>query len=516
MRIIVALLLTVFFNFAFAQTPELVIDFNPGSEGSRAYLDAAYLGDDIIMTIRNEDVGDEVALLKDGTISVLKDINSGPEDGDPRSHVNFNSQVYFSAFDEANGYAIWRTDGTPEGTVMDFDPGTSSANIRAMIVADNGNLYYNYDGKIFRCDGATHTEVFDGANLGFVFQQAAFNYSKYQNGIAFIVRNSNDSFTLYHIDDDEAVQLATTIEYDFFTDGYGVVPVVGGLTFNVADDGADDVLYYDEVAGTLSTVPIGGSASAAIRLFDTQEGSAIGYFANKGYYRYGGGEEPEKLYDVESIGLSQGQQLVAATRQGKAAFVADEGVFGDAYLVYTDGTSAGTNELREVQPYQSNMIQYGRYGFFADGTSNLFDPKIFQVDMEEGTVELVYSYNQSSNNTNSVRPLGVQDGFLYYFSNLDTDVGEELYRIELDIVSSTQPSLVSEQSYMITQQAEQITIAAPDENVKVNIVDSSGRLIVSTEVRTNTAFVPSLGVGIYYLTVSGGLGTTTKPIVVAN
>jgi len=513
MKVLYTLVVTAIYTVALAQQPELVSDFNPGAEDSYAFLDAAYLGDDIIMTIRTEAVGDEIAVLSDGVVSVLKDINPGPEDGDPRSHINFNNQVYFSAFDESNGYAIWRTDGTPEGTVMDFDPSETNANIRAMIVADDGNLYYNHDGKVYRCDGVDHVEVFDGASLGFVFQQGAFNYCKYEEGIAFIVKNDDDSFSVYHIQDDESTELARTEEYGFFTDGYGIMPVTGGLAFNVEDSGANDLFFYDAATATLTSVLVGGSTSAAIRIFDMENGTGIGYFNGKGYQSFSG-TETEKIFEASSIGVNQGQSIVVAIRNEHAAFVADEGVFGDAYLVYTDGTAAGTENLIEVQPYQSRMIQYGRYGFFADGTSNFFDPVIYQVDMEEGTVSEVYSYDQSSNNTNSIRPIGVQGGFLYYFSNLDQTVGTELYRIELDIVSAVDITSDSQLSYEVVQSGAGLQILSDDRSsVDVAIFSTSGTQILTSRVVTNSTFEFDVPTGLYYVQIRDSSGHSTKQVL---
>jgi ELWxxDGT repeat protein len=63
------------------------------------------------------------------TITTPKDATANSS---PRGFLTIGSTTYFVASDDANGDALWRTDGTPAGTtlVKDMNPGPSSGNVR--------------------------------------------------------------------------------------------------------------------------------------------------------------------------------------------------------------------------------------------------------------------------------------------------------------------------------------------------------------------------------------------------
>jgi len=72
--------------------------------------------------------GDGAAAVatKAGTVRV-KDINPGTGRSRPFGATIFNNAVYFSAFDAAGGFELWRSDGTEAGTVRvkDINPGAN-------------------------------------------------------------------------------------------------------------------------------------------------------------------------------------------------------------------------------------------------------------------------------------------------------------------------------------------------------------------------------------------------------
>jgi ELWxxDGT repeat protein len=77
-----------------------------------------------------------------GTVMV-KDINPGVNDSNPYHFTNINGTLYFGAKNGTNGHELWKSDGTPAGTVMvkDIRPGINSSD-PAYLTNVNGTLYF--------------------------------------------------------------------------------------------------------------------------------------------------------------------------------------------------------------------------------------------------------------------------------------------------------------------------------------------------------------------------------------
>jgi ELWxxDGT repeat protein len=104
--------------------------------------------------------------VSDGTLAgthLVQDINplitcdslgSNPGSGShpcgskPEHLANVNGTLYFAANDGTHGHELWRSDGTPEGTVLvkDIMPGSSSADPAYMtVLGGNRFLFSAYD-----------------------------------------------------------------------------------------------------------------------------------------------------------------------------------------------------------------------------------------------------------------------------------------------------------------------------------------------------------------------------------
>jgi len=54
------------------------------------------------------------------------DINPGPDPSSPNSLINLNGTLYFSAFQPATGFELWKLDGGGAVLVKDIEPGKLS------------------------------------------------------------------------------------------------------------------------------------------------------------------------------------------------------------------------------------------------------------------------------------------------------------------------------------------------------------------------------------------------------
>lgn len=79
-----------------------------------------------------------------GPGSALKEYFSGSSSADYHFPVNVNGVLYFSADDGIHGHELWRSDGTPEGTVLVKDlTGDSSAADPSLLTLANGRLLFH-------------------------------------------------------------------------------------------------------------------------------------------------------------------------------------------------------------------------------------------------------------------------------------------------------------------------------------------------------------------------------------
>lgn len=93
------------------------------------------------------DRGNGVELWKsDGTAggtSLVKDINSGPDNSSPSNIVCAGGRLYFAATDKSSGAELWSSDGTEEGTrrVADINAGPGSST-PSRLTSMRGTLFF--------------------------------------------------------------------------------------------------------------------------------------------------------------------------------------------------------------------------------------------------------------------------------------------------------------------------------------------------------------------------------------
>jgi trimeric autotransporter adhesin len=161
----VLLLSILLFQFpAFSQSFNLLKDINPGSAGS-SYFNATNVNG--ILYFRPDDGvhGDELWKSNGtpaGTV-LVKDINPGAAGSELQEFINVNGVLYFRANDGVHGTELWKSDGTTLGTLMvkDINPGPDGG-ILSTLFTSNGSVYFQAN------DGTHGTELWksDGTEAG--------------------------------------------------------------------------------------------------------------------------------------------------------------------------------------------------------------------------------------------------------------------------------------------------------------------------------------------------------------
>ena len=155
----------------------MVGDLTPGPAGSgiKGSFNLFSAGSYILFTMPTTAEGYEL-WRTDGTAagtSMVKDINPGTPGSEISTYSVYNNMVFFAAKTAANGTELWKTDGTGAGTqlVKDIRPGTESAlNISSGIATTNFFLMYPLNGKMLFLanDGVHGVEIWstDGTEPG--------------------------------------------------------------------------------------------------------------------------------------------------------------------------------------------------------------------------------------------------------------------------------------------------------------------------------------------------------------
>lgn len=480
---------------AFAQNPVLVQDFNTGENDSfsRFNFKGITYQEDLIFPIVGDEVGQEVAILKNGELSVLKDVNPGAASSQPKYFTEFKGKVFFSAFDETNGGALWITDGTTDGTTLFFDPGTHpTSRPEGLIVSASGYLYYTYDNELFRTDGEQNESIFSGVEFLTASVQNSNNYATYGEDVAFLTQAADDTVRLYAVEGSEAVLLGQTAETSNYADVFGLSEVKAGLIFGLDDsfnDDTDGTYVYQKSDESLSKIAI--NDNPVRRLHPFTDSLALAWVGGEGFFGLNGvtGEE-ELLHASSSVTSVQGAGIEHAVYQGKVAFAVAEGSFGDNFLVYSNGSAAGSQPLFEISTYFSNVLAAGKYAFIASGTSNGYEPELYYVNLEDGTYENFFNFSESSVEPDAVLLLGVQNNRLYFLSNLDTSIGRELYYLDLDVeVTTDVHDHLPEPAFQVKMMPSAFEVLADEfGQVQVRVYTQDGRLLESLQTPTHNLY----------------------------
>jgi ELWxxDGT repeat protein len=144
-----------------AQFPLLVKDVNPNG-GS--FTDQAFeIGDTTYLVINDSIVGNELWItnFKNGTTSIVKDINMGSNGSDPIIIGTTNHKLIFWAVDTTGKRNLWCSDGSPIGTFKLNDISTSAVNNKDYCQTDS-LVFFVPDNSVY----GKEIWVTDGSILG--------------------------------------------------------------------------------------------------------------------------------------------------------------------------------------------------------------------------------------------------------------------------------------------------------------------------------------------------------------
>lgn len=304
---------------------------------------------------------------------LVKDILPGDSNAAPDLLYNVNGTLFFNAMDEMHGRELWKSDGTPSGTVMikDILPGPSgsiahgSLNIPA---AMNGVLYFAANDsvhglEIWKSDGTeAGTMLVKDINPG-TGGSLPFNYTQV-NGTMYFTASDGNGNELWKTDGTSAgtVMVKNIAAGAASASPASLVNVNGTLFFWASDGVVGRELWKSDgtSAGTVLVKDIRTGSSNGV------DGSSRMYAMNGNvFFRAVNGTNGIELW--KSNGTSEGTVMVKDINPGSGNsittstntqyvhidtilyFIADNGSNG-AEMWRTDGTEGGTVMVKDIYP----------------------------------------------------------------------------------------------------------------------------------------------------------------------
>ena len=492
-----------------------------------------------------------------GNIQMVKNINGGASSV-PKPLFVFNNLLFFKATTTAEGEELWVTDGTESGTIMLKDIWLGNASSQVFETPSPLNQYFIKNGELYftardqpaafslwKTDGTpTGTvKVFDP--IGFVFGD---NFTEF-NGKWYFTGKNTDGMNpeLYVTDGTEA--------------GTNLFAEINPSTSNTLAAGSnprhfqvyDGYLYFAADNGTIGEELYrtdGITVELVADIFPNNLNPAFGKSSSpNGFYIYNNDLYfSANLYDV---GLNQilGRELFRYNTTEGIVFIKDifpgnlngslsyirnyffelnnelhfaacDGSNGsNVYEIYkTDGTTSGTVKAVDYSAlgntsFSSGLIDNKQYSIIND--KMYFNHGVQQVWVTDGT----NSETQQLTNTGmpnvpisnlNFKPI-ILNNSMYFGANSATG-GVELWKLTETALSNTDFELGQNNINVYPNPTKDIiNIDAQNEDVVTEIYDFTGKLILTTN--TNKIDISNFNNGIYILKLSANKKSEIKKII---
>jgi hypothetical protein len=148
------------------------------------------------------------------------------------------------------------------------------------------------------------------------------------------------------------------------------------------------------------------------------------------------------------------------------------------------------------------MITLGNNVFFFGQSSNgIFNMSLYKYEIETETLtEEIQIIDPPFNS--DLYPVGFQDGYIYYFGNLDPAFGVEIYRSEIGISTATDEIIQSPELNIEQLSSNTFKLSSEvDNEILVNIYNASGQRL-QQEYIDNDGIIVIEHTGFLYISAS--------------
>lgn len=351
--------------------------------------------------------------------------------------------TYFAARDPDHGEELWKTDGTPSGTVLvkDINPGLPDSSIYALTNFRGTLLFFAVDGvgrpQLYKSDGTAAGTVPVSSNPA--IRGSFLNPIVIMGAAAYWVGYWNDSATLFKTDgnDGGTVRLSSAPEISAAA-GADLTAAGSRLFFSSSDSPHGTKLWVSDgmLGGTTETVASFQSGTAAFDPADlTAVGSTVFFIANDGVHgaelwRSDGTAAGTSMVSDLLPGAVGSNPLRLQALGSEVIFLADAGVLQKG-LFASDGTAAGTVLLKDYSSV--DLTSFESPCFFTTLDSTLY------YAIRDGDLSGLYKTDGTPAGTSLVTaispdvvdPLVTLNGHIYFsvvaFTG-NTGLGDYFYR----------------------------------------------------------------------------------------
>lgn len=329
------------------------------------------------------------------TVQMIKDIVPGGSGSYPDDLFSVNGILYFSAFDAAHGFELWRSDGTPAGTYMvaDINPGPDHS-LPADMVAYGG---YSNDSDFYflaRTNSSQLHQIWksDGTAAGTVQAMAT-------------------------VDDPRSLTVVGDTLYFYAND-----PLYGQELWANNGTYSGSWLVQDINPGPGSSYVTQNPVALGNKLLFTAYDGAHGIELWVSDGTIAGTQMVKDIHpDASSVG-ALGNFVVWG---GLAYFSGNDNLFGGE-LWQTDGTPAGTVRVAAVSSSIGTHVQIlgvfnGQLYFLGDNPARLW-----ATDGTESSTRLVHDFGPQVNYGSSSGAVPFNNGFCFSYGGSRFDTGSFL------------------------------------------------------------------------------------------
>ena len=416
------------------------------------------LNDEFVFAATSPNLGSEL-WITDGTVAgtrLVKDIYPGKTGAEP--HDNFallNGYLYFSASSSANGRELWRTNGTPEGTteVKDIVPGPAGSGLKNTYKLFSTGTYllfttptYTEGYELWRSDGtAEGTYLLKDINPGVASSELSV-IQMHNNLVLFQAKTAAQGTELWRTDGTAGgTQLVKDIRPGSGSSfNHLAFHSFNNKLFFAADDGTtgEELWTTDGTEqGTVLLKDINpGNARPFVSLDNMmQVDDALLFFA----YKEGQGSELWKT-DGTPMGTSLFKEVLPGIESGIPFLMPNTGSktfyflmglpLGGVDLWKSDGTVAGTVKLKNIKT-SDNKIEnvsfvYTSTAFYFSVDDGVHGHELWKSDGTVAGTMMFADINNGKGDSNiRLWPFVVKKQVVFEATNGDNEYMWDLYTL---------------------------------------------------------------------------------------